>query len=158
MASDTYDLDWDDDPFGGDLDFDMDFDMDPYAKKGFVGGMASGFLSGIVDETVGSGEARMRTLRTILPKSFSTALDRVSWAGRRFDELKTEFKEENASSVKSLQSIAGHLSKKMGERMPSSITNELENFSQKDFSSWEKLGSYEAGGLSIEETTEQTWH
>lgn len=154
MASDTYDLDWDDDPFGGDLDFDMDFDMDPYAKKGFVGGMASGFLSGIVDETVGSGEARMRTLRTILPKSFSTALDRVSWAGRRFDELKTEFKEENASSVKSLQSIAGHLSKKMGERMPSSITNELENFSQKDFSSWEKLGSYEAGGLSIEETTE----
>ncbi|UIS25187.1 chitinase [Aeromonas phage pAEv1810] len=154
MASDTYDLDWDDDPFGGDIDFDMDFDMDPYAKKGFVGGMASGFLSGIVDETVGSGEARMRSLRTILPKSFSTALDRVSWAGRRFDELKTEFKEENASSVKSLQSIAGHLSKKMGERMPSSITNELENFSQKDFSSWEKLGSYETGGLSIEETSE----
>ncbi|WZX10342.1 hypothetical protein ACP1_0053 [Aeromonas phage ACP1] len=154
MASDTYDLDWDDDPFGGDIDFDMDFDMDPYAKKGFVGGMVSGFLSGIVDETVGSGEARMRSLRTILPKSFSTALDRVSWAGRRFDELKTEFKEENASSVKSLQSIAGHLSKKMGERMPSSITNELENFSQKDFSSWEKLGSYETGGLSIEETSE----
>lgn len=148
------DIDWGDDPFGGDVDFDMDFDMDPYAKKGFIGGMASGFLSGIADETVGSGEARMRSLRTILPKSFSTALDQVSWAGRRFDELKTEFKEENASSVKSLQSIAGHLSKKMGEKLPSSIAGGLENFSQKDFSSWEKLGSYDNSASVMEEGTE----
>lgn len=137
MAKDNdIDFDWDD-PFGGDFDLDMDFDMDPYAKKGFVGGLTSGFLSGIVDETVGSGQARMRTLRTVLPTSFSNLLDRTDWALREFDTLKDEFRTQNFESVKSLQSIAGHVSKKMESKFPG-LAEKVDEFSQKDFSHWER--------------------
>lgn len=113
MASD-FDLDWGDDPFGGDVDFDMDFNMDPFKGKGFIRSVATGFLSGVVDETVGSGDARMRSLRTILPSTFSTALDKASFVGDRLKDLATEFREENAESAKSLQTIASHLNQKMG--------------------------------------------
>lgn len=143
MAKDDFNMDWDD-PFGGEFDLDMDFDMDPYAKRGFVGGVTSGFLSGVVDETVGSGEARMRTLRTILPPSFSNALDRVSWASTRLNELTTDFKEQNYESTKSLQSIAGHLAEKASAKGFGRLASGMENFSQKDFSSWEKY-DYSSG-------------
>lgn len=133
---DNFDVDWED-PFGGDFDLDMDFDMDPYAKQGFVGGVTSGFLSGIVDETVGSGQARMRTLRTVLPSSFSNALDRLSWASERLDDIKEDFKKQNVESVKYLQNIAGKLSTKMEGKVPGSIISGMSSFSEKDFSSWE---------------------
>ena len=141
MASDDYDvdLDWGDDPFGGDIDFDMDFNMDPFANKSFFGALGSGFLSGLMDETVGTSDARFRTLRTVLPSSFSNALDRASFIKDRIDELKIEFKEENAQSAKSLQNIAGHLSQKMDAKLPGFIKNGLASFSEKDFSSWERL-------------------
>lgn len=140
MASD-YDIDfnWDDDPFGGDIDFDMDFNMDPFAGKGFFRSVATGFLSGLVDETVGSSEARFRTLRTVLPESFSNGLDRASFIKDRIDELAQEFKEENAQSAKSLQNIASHLNQRMAGKLPGFVENGLNNFSEKDFSSWERL-------------------
>ena len=138
MASD-FDLDWGDDPFGGDVDFDMDFNMDPFKGKGFIRSVATGFLSGVVDETVGSGDARMRSLRTILPSTFSTALDKASFVGDRLKDLATEFREENAESAKSLQTIASHLNQKMGSKLPGFVQNGLGNFSSKDFSSWERL-------------------
>ena len=153
MAKDNFDIDWDD-PFGGDFDLDMDFDLDPYAKKGFIGGMTSGFLSGIVDETIGTDSARMRSLRTILPKSFSNALDKVSWASDRFDELATDFKEQNYESAKSLQSIAGKLSEKMSDRLPSFINEKLESFSEKDFSHWERNAGFGTDQATMDQTTQ----
>lgn len=145
MASDDFDfgMDWGEDPFGGDIDFDMDFNMDPFAKKGFISSMTTGFLSGIVTETIGSGSARMRTARTILPSSFNNALDKVSFVKDRIEELATEFREENYQSAKSLQSIANSLNKKMGSKLPGFINGGLVSFSQKDFSSWEKLAGPE---------------
>lgn len=138
MAKDDFEIDWDnDDPFSGDLDFDMDFDMDPYAKKGFVGGLTSGFLSGLVDSTVGDSSKRIKTLRTILPNTFSTALDKLSFVTERASELAKEFREENYQTVKSLQNIAGTLGKKMEGKL-SGIGEGLSNFSQKDFSDWER--------------------
>lgn len=139
MASDDYEINWDDDPFGGDIDFDMDFNMDPFAGKGFFRSVATGFLSGLVDESVGTNEARFRTLRTVLPDSFSNALDRVSFVKDRIDELAQEFKEENAQSAKSLQNIASHLNQRMAGKLPGFVQNGLNNFSEKDFSSWERL-------------------
>ncbi|AEV89713.1 putative structural lysozyme [Pseudomonas phage OBP] len=141
MASDDFDfgMDWDADPFAGELDFDTDFSSDPFAKKGFISGLTTGFLSGLVNETVGSGAARMRTTRTLLPSSFNNALDKVSFVKDRIDELAIEFKEENAQSVKSLQSIAGSLNRKMGSKLPGFMSGGLVSFSQKDFSSWESL-------------------
>lgn len=139
MASDNFDMEWGDDPFGGDIDFDMDFDMDPFKGKGFVRSFTTGFLSGLVDETVGTGDARMRTLRTTLPGTWSNALDKVSFISDRLDKLAQEFKEENSESVKSLQTIAAHLNSKMGDKLPGFMSNSLGNFSSKDFSDWEKL-------------------
>jgi putative chitinase len=138
---DDYDIDWGDDPFGGDMDFDMDFDMDPFKGKGFIRSFATGFLSGVVDETVGSDAARFRTMRTILPNTFSNALDKAAFMKDRFNELVTEFKEENAESAKSLQNIASHLNQKMGEKLPGFVGEGLANFSSKDFSLWEKYES-----------------
>jgi Predicted chitinase len=136
--ADDYDIDWGDDPFGGDMDFDMDFDMDPFKGKGFVRSFATGFLSGLVDETVGSDAARFRTMRTILPSTFSNALDKAAFMKDRLNELATEFKEENYESAKSLQNIASHLNQKMGEKLPGFVGSGLANFSSKDFSLWEK--------------------
>ncbi|WNV45954.1 tail fiber protein [Aeromonas phage AerS_266] len=154
MAKNDFDMDWDD-PFGGEFDLDMDFDMDPYAKKGFLGGVTSGFLSGVVDETVGSGPARMRTLRTILPSSFSNALDRVSYAATKYEELKTDFKEQNYESVKSLQSIARSIGEKARNKGFGKTADQLDNFSEKDFSSWEKY-DYNSGPTvpTMEQTDE----
>lgn len=136
--SDDFDIDWGDDPFGGDMDFDMDFDMDPFKGKGFLRTVATGFLSGLGTETFGSGAARFRTMRTILPNSFSNALDKASFINDRLGELATEFKEENAEAAKSLQNIATHLNQRMGEKLPGFVSEGLGNFSSKDFSMWEK--------------------
>ena len=141
MASDDYNLDWGGDPFAGDVDFDMDFDMDPFKGKGFIRSFATGFLQGAVDETVGSGEARMRSLRTILPSTYSNALDKLSFVSSRVGDLVKEFQEENAESAKSLQSIAAHLNQRMGSKLPGFASEGLSNFSSKDFSSWERIDS-----------------
>lgn len=139
--ADDFDLDWGDDPFGGDIDFDMDFDMDPFKGKGFLRSVATGFLSGIGTETVGSSSARFRTARTLLPGSFTNALDKASFLNDRLGQLAAEFREENAEAAKSLQNIATHINQKMGDKLPGFMSQGLGNFSSKDFSSWERLES-----------------
>lgn len=137
---DDYEINWDsDDMFDGDYDFDTDFDMDPNAKKSFLGGFASGFLTGITDGTVGTTDAKIKSLRTILPNTWSTALDKAEFLHSRYQDLKTEFQQENAQTFKSLQNIAGRLSDKMSDKLPNFVNDGLDNFSQKDFSQWEKL-------------------
>uniref|UniRef100_A0AAU8L0Q7 Hydrolase n=1 Tax=Pantoea phage Survivor TaxID=3232176 RepID=A0AAU8L0Q7_9CAUD len=137
---DDFEIDWDsDDMFDGDYGFDMDFDMDPNAKKSFLGGFTSGFLTGLTDGTVGTTDAKIRSLRTILPSTFSNALDKAAFINDRYQELKTEFQNENAQTVKSLQSIAGHISEKMSDKMPNFLNDGINKFSEKDFSDWEKI-------------------
>lgn len=153
--ADDFELDWGDDPFGGDIDFDMDFDMDPFKGKGFLRSVATGFLQGIGTETVGSSSARFRTARTLLPGSFTNALDKASFLNDRLGQLAAEFREENAEAAKSLQNIATHINQKMGDKLPGFMSQGLGNFSAKDFSSWEKLESRsDRFGERIDSTTE----
>ena len=149
---DDYEINWDsEDMFAGDYDFDMDFDMDPNAKKSFLGGFASGFLTGITDGTVGTTDAKIRTLRTVLPSTWSTALDKAEFIHDRYQELKTEFQQENAQTFKSLQNIAGHLSEKMSDKMPNFVNEGLNKFSEKDFSAWEKQGEWSNDNLRLDD-------
>ena len=135
--NDEFDIDWDDDPFDGEFGLDMDFDMDPFKGKGFMSSVATGFLSGIADDTYGTNRARVKTLRTLLPDTFSNAFDRASRVADRFSDLKEEFQRENLDSVKSLQSIAGSMATRLEGKISSSKIEALTGFSQKDFSSWE---------------------
>lgn len=151
---DDFGIDNWDDPFGGDFDMDMDFDMDPFKNKGFVSSMTSGFLSGLVNETVGSNTSRIRTLRTILPDTFSNAFERGNRIAERFESLKEEFKEQNVDSVRSLQTIAGAINAKFGANLPSMVKDSFEDFSQKDFTDWERSEGYTNQGPQIEETSE----
>mgnify|MGYP003430829139 CR=1 FL=1 len=80
MADD--DFKWDDDPFGGDLDFDDDFDK---PKKGFIRSFTTGFLSGIVSKSVGDTDAKINTLKMALP---SAGLSACSSVERRSDRRK----------------------------------------------------------------------
>lgn len=151
---DDFGLDNWDDPFGGDFDMDMDFDVDPFKNKGFFSSLTTGFLSGIVDETVGSNTARIRTLRTLLPETFSNAFDRGNRLAERYESLKEEFKQQNVDSVRSLQTIAGTLSERFGDKMPSSMRDSFGDFSQKDFSHWERSGDSGPVMEGIEESSE----
>ena len=138
---DDFELDWDDDDmFGGDIDFNDDFDMDPYKNKGFFAGAMDGFLSTVVDNTVGSSQAIFNTARTYLPDSFTTGLDRLSYLKDKGEDLIREFKEGNYESVKSLQSIAKSISARIKDEN-SVFKSKLDEFSTKDFSDWEKASS-----------------
>lgn len=155
MASDDYEINWDDDDaFGGDIDFDMDFNMDPFAGRSFISTFGTGFLDGIGGSLWSNEGAKMRTLRTILPSSFSTGLDRLSFVGDRIDQLAKEFKEENYETAKSLQSIAKQLSQRMGDKLPGSVVDRLDNFSQKDFTDWERLDETSPSKNRMDSVTE----
>lgn len=152
---DDFELDWDDDNFlDGDIDFNDDFDMDPYKNKSFISGAMDGLIGSIVGSTVGSSDAIIRTARTYLPKSYTTALDRIAYFKSKGEELVREFQEGNYESVKSLQSIAKTLSGKIGDKNPF-LSEKLDKFTNKDFSSWEKSKSKEESLPSMEEATNE---
>lgn len=151
---DDYEIEWDDDDFfGGDIDFNDDFDMDPFKNKSFLAGATDGFMSTVLNNTVGSSAAMFRTARTYLPKSFTTGLDRLSFLKDKGDELIREFQEGNYETVKSLQSIAKNIAGRIKDEN-STFKNRLENFSTKDFSSWEKSSGNKDDDLpSMDEAT-----
>lgn len=137
--ADTDNFDWGDDPFSGDIDFDTDFDKS--AKHGFLRSVASGFLSGIVDNTVGSSDARIDTLKKALPNTWNSAFSIASDINRRRREVVEELKKQSHSAVVDLQ----YLAKRAGERLqkftPNKIGSGLIGFSQNDFSDWEGSSS-----------------
>lgn len=142
MANDnTYD-DWGDDPFAGDMDFDFDFDNQP--KKGFFASVGSGFLSELHSGTIGSSEGRLKTARTLLPKSFGTVFDlgrELQWEKSRIME---EMKQNSGEMISDLQYIASASMDKIRGRVPNKIADKIEEFSSKDFSTWDK-GGFEYG-------------
>lgn len=145
MSKDDDDFNWDDDDiFGGDMDFDSDFDMDPFKNQSFLSAAATGFLNGVVDGSVGSTDAVIKNARTYLPDSFSTGLDKLQYLKDKGVELVREFQEGNVESVKSLQSIAKTISGKI-KNEDSYLKGKLDDFTEKDFSSWEKPSNSESG-------------
>lgn len=136
--SESYDddFDWGDDPFEGDLDFDTDFDGS--SKQGFLRSVVTGFLEGIVEKTVGDTDARVDTLKMVLPKTWTSAFSTLSDLNRRRRALVEEMKGEAHSSIGDLQYIAKRAGERLQKIAPNKIGESLVTFSQNDFSSWEK--------------------
>jgi len=111
-ANDDFDAGWGDDPFSGDIDFDMDFDSPN--KKGFLRSFATGFLNGIVNKTVGDTDARIDTLKMVLPRTYTGAFSTLSLLNRRKREVLDEIKGGTFESVKDLQYLAGRAATAQG--------------------------------------------
>jgi predicted chitinase len=133
---------WDDDPFGGDLDFDDDFDK---PKAGFIRSFATGFLSGVVGKTIGDTDARVNTLKMALPNTWLGAFSNVADLNRRRKEVMEEVKGDSYQTVQDLQYLAKRAGSKLGKGGPNKISDQLMKFSDHDFSDWEKV-DYEGGG------------
>lgn len=135
--ADDYDIDWDDDFLDGDMSFDDDFDnMDPFKGKSIISSFATGVFQGMFDGTIGTTSGRLKTLKTVLPSTFSNLIDKQSFISYRIEELAREFREENSGTAKSLQNIAAGLSERLRGKADW-IADKLDGFTEKDFSSWE---------------------
>jgi predicted chitinase len=133
MADD--DFKWDDDPFGGDLDFDDDFDK---PKKGFIRSFTTGFLSGIVSKSVGDTDAKINTLKMALPNTWLSAFSNVQQLNDRRKEVMEEIKGDSYQTVQDLQYLAKRGADKLAKGTPNKISDGLYKFSEHDFSDWEK--------------------
>lgn len=152
-ANDDFDAGWGDDPFSGDIDFDMDFDSPN--KKGFLRSFATGFLNGIVNKTVGDTDARIDTLKMVLPRTYTGAFSTLSLLNRRKREVLDEIKGGTFESVKDLQYLAGRAATKLRKAGPNRIADGFDTFSKNDFSDWEQR-DYGSGDdtVRMEESTE----
>lgn len=139
-ANDDFDSGWGDDPFSGDMDFDSDFDS-PSSKHGFVRSFTSGFLKGLVDKTVGDTDARIDTLKMVLPRTYLSAFSTVADLNRRREAMFAQIKGDSFESVKDLQYLAGRAAEKLGKISPNRIADGFKEFSQRDFSDWEQSSS-----------------
>ncbi|QCW23139.1 tail fiber protein [Vibrio phage USC-1] len=135
MASES-DYDWGDDFLDGDMDFDFDFDGNK--NQGFLKSVSKGFLSALKSNTVGDTDAKVKTLRRILPSSFGTTFDFYRELDRKKREAFKEFKENSSELMGDLAFLSGSLSTSLRDRLPNKIVDGLEEFSKKDFSDWEK--------------------
>lgn len=152
--SNSYDsYDWGEDPFEGDIDFDTNFDSSE--KHGFLRSVATGFLSGIVEQTVGDTDARVNTLKMVLPKTWTNTFSVLAEINRRKSQIIREFKAESHGSMEDLQYLAKRAAAKIDKVVPNKITDTLTEFSQHDFSSWEEPGSSGGSGIpSMENVNE----
>ncbi|BAW98403.1 phage endolysin [Vibrio phage pTD1] len=148
MATDN---DWGDDFLDGDFDFDYDFDGNK--DQGFLKSVSKGFFSSLKSNTVGDTDAKIKTLRRILPSSFGTTFNFYRDLDRRKKEAFKEFKENSAELMGDLAFLSGSLSESLRDRLPNKIVDGLDEFSKKDFSDWEKEGEYRDPGLSMESVT-----
>lgn len=135
MDDDVWSDDWDDDPFEGDLNFDSDFDG-PSSKPGFIRSVVSGFLSGVVEKTIGDTDARVNTLKMALPRTWTSAFSNLRELNDRRKEVLEDIKAESYTTVQDLQYLAGRAAKKIAGRVPNRISDGIIAFSQRDFSGW----------------------
>lgn len=146
---------WDSDDFlDGDIDFDLDFD-NPSSEKGVIASFVSGILSGAKDKTIGSTDAQVRTLRRILPPSFGTFFNTADLIAAKTKIAVKEFKENSAGMMDDLTFISGSMAEKLRGKLPNKITDGLERFSEKDFSSWEAARGDTDDLSGMEETTNE---
>ena len=151
--SDDFEMDWGDDPFDGDLDFDMDFDGQD-EKKGRLHSFASGFLSGIKDNTYGDTDAKLKTIRTILPKSYANFFNTVNQVNAMRRTLVEEMKTDSADAVKDLQYLAGRSVAGLRKFAPNKIADSVEEFSSRDFSHWGTTSSSSNTGPTVGEASD----
>lgn len=142
------DFGWGDDPFEGDMDFDMDFDG--ANKQGFIKSFVSGFLSGVVDKTIGDTDSRINTLKLALPSSFTGTFTNLRDLNDRRREMFKDVKAESFSAVQDLQYLAKRAADRLSKSTPNKISGMLNQFSQHDFSDWEKKDSSSSSDLSME--------
>lgn len=138
MAEDLDNYDWGSDPFAGDIDFDSDFDK--AEKHGFLRSFATGFLSGIVEKTVGDTDARIDTLKMVLPKTWTRAFNTLDQLNRKRRELTRELQGEIHGSMDDLQYLAKRAGERLQKSFPNKIGEGLIEFSKNDYSSWENTG------------------
>lgn len=152
-ANDDFDS-WGDDPFEGDLDFDSDFDAPD--KRGFLNSFTSGFLKGLVDKTVGDTDARIDTLKMVLPRTYLGAFSTLADLNRRKAALLQEIQGDSYEAVKDLQYLAGRAGAKLSKGTPNRIGDAFSEFSKKDFSDWERSDSYSSDSQEgIADTTDE---
>lgn len=151
--SDDFD-DWGDDPFGGDLDFDDDFDK-PASSKGFIRSFATGFLSGLVEKTIGDTDARINTLKMGLPRTWMGTFSNLRTLNERSREVLTDIKAESFTTVQDLQYLAGRAAKKLSGGATNKISEQLNRFSEHDFSDWEKTEGNTDDSVSMEDTSDE---
>jgi len=137
MAEEYDSYDWGDDPFQGDIDFDSDFDK--AEKHGFIRSFATGFLSGVVEKTVGDTDARIDTLKMVLPKTWTRAFNTLDQLNRKRRELVRELQGEIHGSMDDLQYLAKRAGERLQKSFPNKIGEGLIEFSKNDFSSWENI-------------------
>lgn len=142
MAEDVDNYDWGDDPFAGDIDFDSDFDK--AEKHGFLRSFATGFLSGVVEKTVGDTDARIDTLKMVLPKTWTRAFNTLDQLNRKRRELTRELQGEIHGSMDDLQYLAKRAGDRLQKSFPNKIGEGLIEFSKNDYSSWENTGGNRA--------------
>lgn len=145
--ADDFDSDWGDDPFSGDMDFDSDFDSP--SKKGFLRSFTTGFLNGLVNKTVGDTDAKIDTLKMVLPRTYLGAFSVISDLRRKRDEFLQEIKGTSYEAVKDLQYLAGRAAAKLGKSGPNRIADGFTEFSKNDFSDWERRGSDYSGDTAV---------
>jgi len=137
---DDIDNDWGEDPFEGDMDFDMDFDS-PGSKKGFLRSAVSGFLDGIVERTIGSTDAKINSLKRVLPETWAPAFRNVREFNDRASEIFADLKQNSSQTVDDLQYLALRAAKAAGNKIPNKISGALLGFSQHDFSDWDQTSA-----------------
>lgn len=142
MAEDLNNYDWGDDPFSGDIDFDSDFDK--AEKHGFIRSFATGFLSGVVEKTVGDTDARIDTLKMVLPKTWTRAFNTLDQLNRKRREITRELQGEIHGSMDDLQYLAKRAGERLQKSFPNKIGDGLIEFSKTDYSSWENTSGSNA--------------
>lgn len=152
MANSYDDYDWGDDPFEGEIGFDTDFDG--ANKHGFIRSLATGFLSGVVEKTIGDTDARVDTMKMILPRTWTSAFSIASDLNRRRRQVVEEIKAESFSAMDDLQYLAKRAADRVNKIAPNKIAESLTQFSQRDFSSWENTSASSDDTVRMEGTEE----
>lgn len=150
----SFDDDWGDDPFEGEINFDSDFDGS--VKTGFIRSVATGFLSGIVESTVGDTDAQIKTARMVLPKTWGNAFNAAAEINRKRKQLVDDLKGESFIVMDDLKYLAKRAGDRINKIAPNKIADNLIEFSKNDFSSWEKTNSSSGDQLPGLEGTEES--
>jgi len=140
-----------DDPFDGDLNFDSDFDSGKKGSK--LKSFAIGFLGGAKDALVGSTDAKLKTVKMALPESFNGTFQFINDTRRIYSDIKEEVKKGTADSMRDLQYLVGQKEDAIKSKLPSSLSNKIDEFSKYDFSNWDNSSS---SGSSDKDGMEQT--
>lgn len=146
--------DWGPDPFEGDMAFDVDFD-NPGGKKGFFSSFTSGFLDGLTERTIGSSEAKIKTLQRALPATWAPTFRNLRDFDNRRQEIMRELQESGFETVQDLQYLAKRAANAITGKVPNKIPEALIGFSQRDFSDWQGAEGFSDSDEQMKQTSDE---